>query len=112
MKKVRTIWETLTIKNKIRVFTISAFVAITAALLFDVWVVELFVIEFSQIMDDNSTSGEIVTAINDEIKAFDGYIRDTGDVDEVLWEKSKEATYNAIYAIPLRRTLSENDRKK
>ncbi|MCR5556940.1 MAG: sensor histidine kinase [Butyrivibrio sp.] len=101
MKKVRNIWENLTIKNKIRVFTISAFVAITAALLFDVWIVELFVIEFSQIMDDNSTSGEIVTAINDEIEAFDSFIRDTGDVDEVLWEKSKQTTYNAIYAVSL-----------
>ncbi|MBE5830179.1 MAG: HAMP domain-containing protein [Butyrivibrio sp.] len=101
MEKIRTLWETLTIKNKIRVFTVSAFVAITAALLFDVWVIELFVIEFSQIMDDNSASGEIVTAINNEIDAFDGYIRDTGDVDEKLWEKSKTDTYNAIYAVPL-----------
>ena len=101
MKKVRTIWETLTIKNKIRVFTISAFVAITAALLFDVWVIELFVMEFNQIMEDNSTSGEIVTAINSEIEAFDGYIRDTGDIDNALWEKSKEATHKAIYSVPL-----------
>ncbi len=101
MKKLRTLWATLTIKNKIRVFTISAFVAISAALLFDVWVIKLFVIEFSQIMDDNSASGEIVTAINNEIDAFDGYIRDTGDVDDKLWEKSKADTYNAIYAVPL-----------
>ncbi len=101
MKKLRTLWETLTIKNKIRVFTISAFVAISAALLFDVWVIKLFVIEFSQIMDDNSASGEIVTAINNEIEAFDGYIRDTGDVDDKLWEKSKTDTYKAIYSIPL-----------
>ena len=109
MKKVRTIWETLTIKNKIRVFTISAFVAITAALLFDVWVIELFVMEFNQIMEDNSTSGEIVTAISREIEAFDGYIRDTGDVDDALWEKSKIATHDAIYAIPLNYThLGDN----
>ncbi len=101
MKKVRTIWETLTIKNKIRVFTISAFVGIVAALLFDVWVVKLFVMEFNEIMEDNSKSGEIVTTINREIEDFDAYIRDTGDVDDVSWEKSKTATHDAIYAIPL-----------
>ena len=101
MKKLRSIWETLTIKNKIRVFTISAFVAITVALLFDVWIVKLFVMEFNEIMEDNNKSGEIVTAISREIDAFDGYIRDTGDVDDEQWEKSKMATYNAIYAIPL-----------
>ena len=94
MKKLRSIWETLTIKNKIRVFTVSAFVAITVALLFDVWIVKLFVMEFNEIMEDNNKSGEIVTTINREIDAFDGYIRDTGDVDDELWDPPFHARFD------------------
>ena len=100
MKKLRSIWENLTIKNKIGVFTISVFLAFAAALLFDVWIVKLFVMDFNDIMEDNSRGGEIVTSINREIEDFDGLIR--GDaVDQETWEKSVKATRDAIYAVPL-----------
>ena len=80
MKKVRRIWEKLTIRNKIRMFTTSVFVAIAAALLFDVWIVRLFVMDFNDIMEANSKCGEIVAALNRETDAFDEYVRSTGSV--------------------------------
>ncbi|MCR5157020.1 MAG: sensor histidine kinase [Butyrivibrio sp.] len=101
MKKLKSIWETLTIKNKIGVFTISVFVAITAALLFDVWIGKLFVMDFNDIMVDNAKGGEIVTALNRETEAFDGLIRGTEGIDQDTWEKSVQATREAIYAVPL-----------
>ena len=101
MDKMRNFWETLTIKNKIMVFTISVFVALALAVLFDVWVVKLFTRDFNDIMEDNSRGGEIVTAINRETEAFDEYIRGTGSTDSEAWSKSAEATKKAIYAVPL-----------
>ncbi len=75
--------------------------AIAAALLFDVWIVKLFVIDFNDIMEDNSRGGEIVTAISREVESFDEYIRNTGEVDDETWEKNVKATRDAIYAVPL-----------
>ena len=71
MKKIRTFWETLTIKNKIKYFTVSVFIAILAAILFDAWIVKLFMMDFNDIMDDNAGSGMIVNAIDRETEAFD-----------------------------------------
>ena len=101
MDKIRNFWETLTIKNKIAVFTISVFVALSLAVLFDAWVVKLFTKDFNDIMEDNSRGGEIVNAIKRETDAFDEYIRGTGSTDQEAWEKSVEATRQAIYAVPL-----------
>ena len=56
------------------VFTISVFVALALAVLFDAWVVKLFTKDFNDIMEDNSKGGEIVNAINRETDAFDEYI--------------------------------------
>ena len=101
MDKIRNFWETLTIKNKIAVFTISVFVALALAVLFDAWVVKLFTKDFNDIMEDNSSGGEIVNAIKHETDAFDEYIRGTGSTDDEAWAKSVEATRQAIYAVPL-----------
>ncbi|MBP3826089.1 MAG: sensor histidine kinase [Butyrivibrio sp.] len=104
MDKIRNFWETLTIKNKIAVFTISVFVALSLSVLFDAWVVKLFTKDFNDIMEDNSRGGEIVNAIKRETDAFDEYIRGTGSTDQEAWEKSVEATRQAIYAVPLNYT--------
>ncbi len=101
MDKIRNFWETLTIKNKIRVFTISVFVALALAVLFDAWVVKLFTKDFNDIMEDNSKGGEIVNAIKRETDAFDEYIRGTGSTDQEAWEKSVRDTEAAINAVPL-----------
>ncbi len=101
MKKVRRIWERLTISNKIRMFTTSVFVAIAAALLFDVWIVRLFVMDFNDIMEANSKCGEIVAALNRETDAFDEYVRSTGSVSDEDWTRCTRQTHDAIYGIPL-----------
>ena len=101
MDKIRTFWETLTIKNKIRVFTISVFVALALAVLFDMWLVRLFTVDFNEIMEDNSRGGEIVAAINRETEAFDEYVRNTGSTDEDAWNGCVETTREAIYSVPL-----------
>ena len=101
MKKLRQIWQTLTIKNKIRLFTASVFVALSVALLLDVWITRLFMSDLNEIMEANVRGGEIVTAIHRETETFDGYVRGADDVDQKALEDSVEATYKAINAILL-----------
>ena len=101
MKKVGNIWNNLTIKNKIRVFTGSVFLAILAALLFDVWIIRLFVIDFNEIMEDNSVSGELIAALNREIDTFDLYVHGSDPSGDAEWEKSVQDTKNALDKLDL-----------
>ena len=101
MRKIRDSWKNLTIKNKIRVFTASVFIAILAALLFDVWIIKLFMMDFNDIMEDNSHSGQLVSALSIEIDTFDAYVHgsDPGDITE--WEKCIITTQKAFDKNPL-----------
>ncbi len=110
MEKIRNIWEKLTIKNKISLFTVSVFVALSIALLLDVWIVKVFMIDFNDIMENNSKSGEIVTTINREIEAFDGLIHNSDAVDIKTWEENAKNTRDAIYALPLSYTELGDER--
>ncbi|WP_026498739.1 sensor histidine kinase [Butyrivibrio sp. WCD2001] len=110
MKKLRGIWQKLTIRKKISLFTISVFVALSVALLIDVWIVKVFMIDFNNIMVNNSRGGEIVTALNREIDAFDGLIHDTDSMDPETFEVSVATTKSAIYAVPLSYASLGDDR--
>ena len=101
MKKVGNIWNNLTIKNKIRFFTGSVFLAILAALLFDVWIIRLFVVDFNNIMEDNARCGELIGAINKEIDAFDSYVHSTTPAEDSEWKESVLATRNALDRVEL-----------
>ena len=109
MKKVQTIWEKLTIKNKINIFAISVFVALFVVLLLDVWIVKLFLVDFNEIMDANVKGGEIVTAIKREKEVYDALIRGLDGTDMDTWSECEEATRKAIYAVPLSyKSLGDN----
>ena len=101
MKKVRNIWKNLTIKNKIKVFTGSVFVAILAALLFCVWVIKLFMMDFNDIMEDNAKSGEIISALNKEIEVFDQYVHGSDPTNTIEWNESTDDTWKTIHKVTL-----------
>ena len=101
MKKIRTFWETLTIKNKIKYFTVSVFIAILAAILFDAWIVKLFMMDFNDIMVDNAGSGMIVNAIDRETEVFDAYVHSSDPADSAEWDEVVKSTHDAIYGVPL-----------
>ncbi|WP_051538233.1 sensor histidine kinase [Butyrivibrio proteoclasticus] len=71
------------------------------ALLIDVWIVKLFMIDFNEIMETNSMAGEIVTTLSKEIEIFDDYVRDSDSVDKEIWQETARQTSKAIYAVPL-----------
>ncbi len=101
MDKIRNFWDTLTIKNKIRTFTISVLATILLAILFVAWIVKLFMVDFNDIMEDNAKGGEIVTAINAEIEAFDTYVRTSDPSGFSGWESIAQSTKKEIYSVPL-----------
>ena len=75
IKKIKSFWDNLKIKNKIAFFTGSVFMIILFSIIFDVWVLRLFMFDFNDIMTDNLRGGEIVSAIEKETDAFTQYVR-------------------------------------
>ncbi|MBQ9863364.1 MAG: histidine kinase, partial [Lachnospiraceae bacterium] len=75
IKKIKSFWDNLKIKNKIAFFTGSVFMIILFSIIFDVWVLRLFMFDFNDIMTDNLRGGEIVSAIDKETDAFTQYVR-------------------------------------
>ncbi len=101
MKKVKNFWKNLTIKNRIKFFSASVFIAILAALLFDVWIIKLFMVDFNYIMEDNSRSGELISAINKEIDVFDIYVHSLDPANDIEWQDAVRETKNTFAKVPL-----------
>lgn len=101
MKKIYSYWQKLTIKNKISAFTGTVFLIILIAVLFDVWIVRIFILDFNDILDDNVGCGEIVSALEKENNAFEEYIHHPSSEGLENLKESIDATYEAVYAVPL-----------
>lgn len=101
MKKIYSYWKKLTIKNKIAAFTGTVFLIILIAVLFDVWIVKIFMMDFNNILEDNVGCGEIVSALEKENKAFEVYIHNPSTENLTNLKESMDLTYEALYAVPL-----------
>ena len=80
IKKLRSFWATRKIKTKISFFTGSVFVIVLFSIIFDAWIVRLFMFDFNDIMTDNMKGGQIVGAVDKETEAFTLYVR-SGSAD-------------------------------
>ena len=101
MEKLKNFWYTITIKNKISLFTGSVFLTILVAVFFDAILIRLFMIDVNNIMEDNSRCGEIITVIDRETELFKQYVTSTTSENEDAFKLAMKQTKAAIYAIPL-----------
>ena len=99
VNKFKSFWDNLKIKNKIAFFTGSFFMIVLFSILFDVWVVRLFMFDFNDIMTDNLKGGEIVSAIDKETDAFTQYVRSPSTESEASLDsaiKELRSTVNSM----------------
>lgn len=101
MKKIKSFWYSITIKNKISLFTGSVFLTILVAVFFDAILIRLFMIDVNDIMEDNSRCGEIITVIDREKELFDQYVNSATRENEDAFKLAMKQTQTAVYAIPL-----------
>jgi sensor histidine kinase YesM len=101
MNKIRQFWKNLKIINKIKVFTGSVFFATLAILLFDVWIIKLFMMDFNDIMEDNSKSGEVISALNKEIDTFDMYVHSADPSNKAEWTTCVNESEKTLNKVPL-----------
>ena len=74
-QKIEALWQSLTIRKKIGTFTGMVFLIIFLSMIFDVWVVKFSLTDFNRILEENSTSSNLVQALEKESKLFERYMR-------------------------------------
>ena len=65
------VWKKLSIKNKILVYAGTVLLFFTVVVLFDVWIVKYFMVDFNRILENNVVSGEMITALEAEVTSFE-----------------------------------------
>lgn len=94
-------WKKLSIKNKILIYAGTVLLFFTVVVLFDVWIVKYFMVDFNQILENNEVAGEMVTTLEAEMDSFERYSRSDAEEIAVELRQEMEDTQKAIYAIEL-----------
>ena len=101
MRKIKSFWTKVKIKDKLSVFTGSVFLTILVALVFDILLIKLFVIDVNEIMDDNSTGGQIIAVVDRERECFNQYINNNSYSNKKALKASIGETKEVLDSIEL-----------
>lgn len=93
-------WQALTIKRKIATFTGVVFVVCTLSVIFDAWIVKFSLVDFNQILEENSISIELVQSLETERSMFMDYVQNQEDVTWEMLEEAMKDTQNAVDKLP------------
>ncbi|MBP5733515.1 MAG: sensor histidine kinase [Lachnospiraceae bacterium] len=99
MRKINDLWQTLTIKNKIAAFTITAFVIVILSVLFNVWMVKFLTLDLSNVMEDNAKGGALCDALAKEQEGFVNYVHSQSEEDLMTLNGEIVRTLTAIEKI-------------
>ncbi len=94
--RIRQLWQTLAIKNKLLVFTGLVFLMILLSVVFNIWVAKFSLFDFRDILEENARSEEAVNALAEESKVFEQYVRGYTDISEEELKKAMQRTRKAI----------------
>ncbi|MDE7207502.1 MAG: HAMP domain-containing protein, partial [Lachnospiraceae bacterium] len=99
-QRLKKIWQSLKIKQKIKVFTQMVFLLILLSIFLAVWTVKYSLLDFSAILKSNSIVSDFVQCMEEEAGLFEAYVK-TGKKDtyEEL-ERAIVSTQKAITQLP------------
>lgn len=78
--RLTKVWQSLKIKQKIKVFTSIVFVLIFLSIFLAVWTMKYSLLDFSAILNSNSIVSDFVQCIEEEADFFEAYVK-TGTQD-------------------------------
>ncbi len=94
------LWQALTIKKKILIFTGAVFVVCLLSVIFNIWVVRFSLVDFNRILEQNTHSINLVQALETESGYFKDYVQRQGGVTEEMLAEAMEQTKEAVYTMP------------
>lgn len=98
-RQLRQLWRSMTIKEKIQVFTGAVFVTCLLSIIFNIWVVKFSLVDFNYILEQNSKCVNLVQALEVEKSYFQDYVQRQEITDEV-WEEAIAKTKQAVAELP------------
>lgn len=99
-KRVREIWFSFTLKQKLGTFAGTTIAVLLMSLIFNMIVLDFSLYGFKGILDDNARSYEFMEAMAKESSAFETYIRSRTVEYQEEYEKASAATKRALRQLP------------
>lgn len=109
-QKIEALWQSLTIRKKIGTFTGMVFLIIFLSMIFDVWVVKFSLTDFNRILEENSTSSNLVQALEKESKLFERYMRTPEKETRKELDEAIAETRRAVKDLPFDYSLIGEER--
>ena len=98
-RQLRQLWRTMTIKEKIQVFTGAVFVTCLLSVIFNIWVVKFSLVDFNHILEQNSKCVNLVQALEVEKSYFQDYVQRQEITYDIL-EEAMSKTEKTVYELP------------
>ncbi len=100
-RRRRPYWESLTIRQKLAVSAGMVLLIIIIALVLNIWVIKFSLVDFYQILKDNSRNTELVQGLEEEAEAFEAYVKDPDEEKKDRLNETMEETLKAVENLPL-----------
>lgn len=93
-------WFSITLSQKLGVYTAMVILIMACSGLFSVWVVEFATEGFNQILEDNSRCHDFEQAMEEETQAFVTYLRENGVENRDAYTHACAKTERCLMALP------------
>lgn len=100
LKNIHRKWQTLAIRQKISAFLGTALLIVVMACFLDSWILKLSLVDFYQILENNSRISELVQTLEDETAAFETYVRQSTKENEEQLKQTINTTYHIVNNLP------------
>lgn len=94
-------WRSLAIKQKLKAFTGAVLLIIVMACVLDAWVVKFSLVDFYQILEENSRNSELVRTMEEEAAAFENYVKHPDEEKKSGLDEIMDRTSEAVKNLPL-----------
>ncbi len=98
--RLTRVWQSLKIKQKIKLFTNIVFVLILLSIFLAVWTVKYSLLDFSAILNGNSIVSDFVQCIEDETGFFEAYVKTGTETAYAELERVISHTEKVVAQLP------------
>ena len=97
---IKNIWSGFSIKKKLGLFSAIIIMVMGMSVFFHIYVVNVVLKNLNEILEDNSKCHDLQEALNQEVKAFDVYVRQRDEENRQVYLNACRATVACIEKLP------------
>ena len=97
---LRKLWMTISIKRKIGIFAAMVILIMALSASFNVWITNVSLGSFGGILNDNSRCNDFQEALDQEIRAFEHYVRNADQESRDTYRVACVRTERCLWSLP------------